>query len=63
MAKNINYGVVGVGHLGKFHVQQINKISGVQLRGIYDLDYALSCAVAKKNQTTAFKKLNDLLGL
>ena len=61
MAKNINYGVVGVGHLGKFHVQQINRISKAQLCGVYDIDYALACVVAKKNHTTAFKHLNDLL--
>ena len=39
MGKNIKYGVVGVGHLGKFHVQQIQNVKGAVLCGIYDVDF------------------------
>ena len=61
MDKNIKFGVVGVGHLGKFHVQQIKKVSQTSLCGVYDLDYKKALSVANQHQTKAYKNLEDLL--
>ena len=38
MAKQnlIKIGVIGVGHLGRFHVQQLSTIEDVDLVGIFD---------------------------
>ena len=34
----INVGVIGVGYLGSFHVEQYQQIPGVRLVGCFDLD-------------------------
>ena len=36
LEKKIKYGVIGVGHLGNFHIKQLLKINSVDLVGIYD---------------------------
>ena len=36
LEKKIKYGVIGVGHLGNFHIKQLLKIKSVDLVGIYD---------------------------
>ena len=36
----INYGVVGTGHIGNFHTQQIKNIKNhANLIGVYDINY------------------------
>ena len=61
MDKKIKYGVVGVGHLGSFHVEQLKKINKVELSGVYDINKKGSQMVAKKFNTTAFDSLEALL--
>ena len=34
----INIGVIGVGHLGNFHLKQLKEIPQVSISGIYDND-------------------------
>ena len=36
--KPVKIGIIGVGHLGKFHLQQIQEINTAKLMGIYDQD-------------------------
>ncbi len=58
----INYGIVGAGHIGNFHAQQIQNIKNkVKLIGIYDIDFNHAQKVALKNKTRAFKSLKELL--
>ena len=38
MSKPIKYGIIGAGHLGNYHAQQLKKISCVKLVGVFDLD-------------------------
>ena len=61
--KNLKYGVVGVGHLGKFHVQQIHNIDRVALCGIYDVDSKVAASVAENQNTKAYKSLDELLAV
>ena len=58
---NINYGVIGAGHIGKYHINQIKLINDVKLIGIYDINYDYAKKVAQENKTTAFKNINELL--
>ena len=37
MSKTLKYGIVGAGHLGNYHAQQLNNIPGVELIGVFDL--------------------------
>ena len=60
MGKNIKYGVVGVGHLGKFHVQQIQNVKGAVLCGIYDVNFNVSSSVAESQNTKAYESLEGL---
>ena len=34
----INYGVIGVGYLGSFHVQQLKEIETVNMVGVFDIN-------------------------
>ena len=34
----VKIGVIGVGHLGRFHVQQLSTIENVELVGIFDVN-------------------------
>ena len=61
MNKHIKYGVVGVGHLGKFHVEQLKKIQGVSLIGIYDTNQTLASNISNQFKTRSFNDLNSLL--
>jgi len=61
--KNLKYGVVGVGHLGKFHVQQIHNVERATLCGIYDLDLRTASAVAENQNTRAYKSLEELFAV
>ena len=58
----IYYGVVGAGHIGTYHAQQIQNIENVTLRGIYDLSLSLAQKTAKRYNTLSFESLGGLLG-
>ena len=57
----MNYGVIGVGHLGKFHVQQLLKIDNVFLVGVFDLDEKKSQALSSQHNVKFFNSLSVLL--
>ncbi len=54
-------GVIGVGHLGRFHAQKYSAIDGVKLVGVYDLDPARSELVATECSTKSYASIEDLL--
>lgn len=60
--KEIRIGVIGVGHLGRLHVQNYKQIPGTELVGIYDIDLELAKQVASEFQVQAFNNLGSLLG-
>ena len=59
--KKFNYGIIGAGHIGKYHIQQIQNIPDINLVGVFDINQKQSQAVAKELNTTALEDLNILL--
>jgi len=59
--KKVNYGVIGVGHLGTFHAQLAKKIDQINLVGLYDIDTKKAQEVASTCQTKVFSSLEQLL--
>lgn len=57
----VKIGVVGVGHLGRWHVQQLKNIPTANLIGFYDSDAEQSGAIEKEFHTKAFENFKDLL--
>lgn len=54
-------GVLGVGHLGRWHVEQFRKIPTAHLVGIFDTDAAHANSVAEEFGTLAFDSFENLL--
>ncbi|MGE5855399.1 MAG: Gfo/Idh/MocA family oxidoreductase, partial [Syntrophaceae bacterium] len=42
MSKQIRVGVVGIGHLGNYHLQKYQKLENVQIVGVADVDRSRS---------------------
>ena len=59
--KKFNYGIVGAGHIGKYHIEQIQNITNVNLVGIFDVNQQHSQAIAQKLNTVAWEELKVLL--
>ena len=57
----INIGVIGVGHLGNFHLKQLKEISQVSISGIYDIDSNRAQEISQKYNVQSFSSLNELL--
>ena len=54
-------GVIGVGHLGRFHAQKYAAIDGVELAGVYDLSADRAKVVADECKTKSFASISELL--
>ncbi len=59
--KKINLGVIGVGHLGKFHAHLAARIDCIQLMGVYDIDHEQAARVCSECGTVPFSDLDELL--
>ncbi|MCI0496209.1 Gfo/Idh/MocA family oxidoreductase, partial [candidate division KSB1 bacterium] len=59
--KNVKVGILGVGHLGRLHVQNYKSIANAEIVGIYDINYDRCQEVAREFQVEAFEKLDHLL--
>lgn len=59
--QKINLGVIGVGHLGKFHVKLAAETHNINLVGAYDINHEQVNAVCQECQTEAFSDLDALL--
>lgn len=57
----LRVGVFGVGHLGKFHLNNWKEIEGVTLAGFYDPNDQIAAEVAEKYQLTRFDSIAELL--
>lgn len=57
----LKVGVLGVGHLGKIHLQQWKEIPNVELVGIYDPNEAQATAVAAQYNVTSFSDMESLI--
>jgi len=54
-------GVIGVGHLGRFHAQKYAAIDGVKLVGVYDLSPERAKLVADELGVAVYNTIDDLL--
>ncbi|MFH1223301.1 MAG: Gfo/Idh/MocA family oxidoreductase [Pseudomonadota bacterium] len=54
-------GVIGVGHLGRFHAQKYVQLDGVELAGVYDIDPERAKLVADECRTKVFNSVQELL--
>ncbi len=57
----IKIGILGVGHLGRFHTQNYKTISAAEIVGVYDVDAKRLEQIAEEFQVTPFHHLPDLL--
>lgn len=59
--KPVKIGIIGVGHLGKFHLQQIHEINSADLQGIYDQDHQNAEDIGKAQGVHVFDTMDELL--
>ncbi len=57
----VKIGVIGVGHLGNFHVEQIKKLSGTRLIGIFDENGNRKKEMGEKHQVPVYGSMEKLL--
>ncbi len=57
----IRIGVVGVGHLGRFHIECISRIAGFTLVGFYDADPVRAREISEKYTIPSFNSFDSLL--
>ena len=57
----IRIGVIGVGHLGNFHVKRLKEISGISISGIYDNNPIRADEIRNQYDVKSFSSLEKLL--
>lgn len=57
----VKYGVIGAGHLGKFHIKNLKEISQCELVGFYDVNEEKAKNVEEEFGVKAFSSLDELL--
>lgn len=57
----LKIGVIGVGHMGQYHVNVLSGLPTHQFIGIYDANYERASEIAEKFETRAFKSLDQLI--
>lgn len=62
MKKDVRIGVVGVGHLGEYHVQKYRAMEGVGLVGVVDTDPDRAAEIAQRYDTRVYGSLEKILG-
>ncbi len=58
----LRVGVVGAGHLGRFHTRVYSEMDSVELVGLHDTGDERAAEVAREYGTRAFGRLDELLG-
>ena len=59
--KEIRIGVVGTGHLGRYHIECIQRIEGFSLSGVFDIDQTRAEEISTKYNTQSFSTLDELI--
>jgi predicted dehydrogenase len=59
--ERVKIGVIGAGHLGRWHIQQLKAIESAELVGFYDHDRQRADSVAAEFAVNAFPGLSELL--
>jgi len=58
---SMKIGVIGVGHLGNFHLKQLSKISEITVSGLYDVDRKRAKEMSMDYNIPSFSNLKSLL--
>ena len=58
---SLRIGVIGVGHLGYFHLKQLFAINKIEISGIYDTDKKRANEIGQSYDVQVFSSLKDLL--
>ncbi|NIP44520.1 MAG: Gfo/Idh/MocA family oxidoreductase [candidate division Zixibacteria bacterium] len=61
MSTKPNVGLVGVGHLGRIHLQKLQKIETCNFVGFYDIDLEKSRQINKESGAYSAESLQDML--
>ena len=61
--KKINLGLIGLGHLGKYHLKHLAAFDFVEIVGIYDIDEKITDDLALKYNIPVAKSLEALLDI
>lgn len=59
--KKVNIGVIGAGHLGRFHIECLKRIPGFALKGFYDIDPVRAQEISDKYEIPFFQQPEDLM--
>ena len=57
----IKIGVVGVGHLGNFHLKQLKRIPKISISGLYDIDSNRADEMSKLYDVKRYSSMDELL--
>lgn len=57
----LHAGVIGCGHLGKFHIKQLSESKSYQLTGVYDKNLDIAKLVSKEFGCDFFENSDDLI--
>ena len=60
MLNQINYGIIGAGHLGTYHAQQLQNIKNVSLVGVFDINKQNSKKISNKHKIKTFNSPHEL---
>ena len=61
MSKQVNIGVIGVGHLGVHHASHLTKIKNANFVGLFDSNAQRAEEISKKLNTKSFDSIDSLL--
>ena len=61
MSKQVNIGVIGVGHLGVHHASHLTKIKNANFVGLFDSNTQRAEEISKKLNTKSFDSIDSLL--
>lgn len=59
----LKVGVIGVGHLGEYHVQKYRSIPRVELVGVVDTDRDRANEISRRYNVRAYQEHNEILGM
>ncbi len=57
----IKIGIIGAGHLGRYHIECTRRIEGFSLEGIYDIDKNRSEQISSQYGVISFGDINEML--
>jgi predicted dehydrogenase len=63
MQEKLRVGVIGVGHLGEYHVQKYKAIPTAELVGVVDTDPERADEIARRYGTRVFRERSELLDM